>query len=1748
MADAVPKTEAAAPPSPESVAPSLEQGTYEILRARLTKHGADLRERLAKLNQARQEVFGTIRTSLVATERVTTRNNCVPRDMVAVDGNRFLFGYNVQFGLRSDIQLADVFALYEHRDHHFAELPLEPLSVEQFETDFKTLYRYYRNTVFTKFSLVGPHLYMVFRTGKSLDDIKTFKWLCQDGKLTYLGNRFDHEFKYPAQHEFAWTRTHRELHRQGLHPHISIEDRLFVECIGGDLTIKVEDNTDTGEGIYAEPVEQVDQTLDDAEIFYAVVGHLVLLKIRPYQEKASRYLVYNEKIKEVRRIDAIADACVLLPDSQGIIFPSGYYLQSGEFKLFDTELKDMMFYRRIAAPNGEDILHAFHNRESGHHVLLSYNQIAHTVEVPIVCGGFSLFEDGEMALFLPSAEPQRHHSIQIWQTPYVGLSWRPEVKTGSYLGKLGNPALVRCLAECHEVLTLLGKDDTYAGLYLDLVKQTGDLIDAHFWLDRPEAFQIREPLSEIRAAASSALAEFDKVVHLRRKAAAELSRVTAKVTETLRGVQRDRFEEIGRFVQRLTELRSLRGELISLKEVRYIDVAVLDKQEQEVRAAGDQLAQKTVVFLLKPEALLPFRQRGEALRDAVPGLAKATDARQHEEHLNAAAADLDLLVQTVTNLKIQDATESTRIVENISSLYVVLNQARAALKQRLRALRGTEAAAEFASQMRMLDQGLANYLDLCGTPEKCDEHLNRLLVQVEELEARFSDFDEYVVQLAEKRGALASAFEGRKVELVEARSRRANALLTAAERILKGIAGRAGQLAGLDEINAYFASDHMVEKVRDLVRQLLEMGDTVKAEDLQTRLKTIHEEAVRQFKDRQELFAGGKDVIQLGRHQFRVNTQELALTVVQRGENLCLHATGTGFFEPIEDQELRSTQSVWNLETGAETPEVYRGEHLAGHVFEEFEREGGLEVAGQLSPADLEEKVRVFMLPRFREGYVKGVHDYDASLILRALLELHARLGLLRYSPRSRALAGVFWDLFPEGDNKALLLGKVQGHGTIEKHFEHHNAAEACQPELERLIADFATRTRLFDAEWVPDAAEYLARQLAQGGRTVVSAQAMELCADFGRHMQTQRFTDAFRAARQAVERDPVTLYTLLRDWLRGYVGVTASAPQVGFIDEAAWLLLRGSRVPGETIDASAVHELEGLRGTHPRVQQGRLRLDYHDFVRRLRHHEAVVSPQYERCQLLKKKAVDAAAERLRLDELKPRVLTTFVRNRLIDTVYLPLVGDNLAKQLGAAGEAKRTDRMGMLLLVSPPGYGKTTLVEYLANRLGLVFVKINGPAIGHRVTSLDPAEATNSAAREELARLNLAFELGDNLMVCLDDIQHLNPEFLQKFISLCDAQRRIEGVYQGKPRAYDLRGRKVAIVMAGNPYTESGERFRIPDMLANRADTYNLGDVIGGHEQVFQLSYLENAAGSNPTLARLAGRHPKDLHALIQLAAQGTREGVEFEAQYSAEELSEFVGVMRKLMRIRDVVLRVNEAYIHSAAQADAYRTEPPFKLQGSYRNMNRLAEKVSPVMNDAEIEGLLQSHYRNEAQTLTQGAEASLLKFRELSGALTPAEAGRWEEIKKTFRKNLLFRAGDEQDPVGQVVRQLSAFHDGLDSIREVLSEAANRPAPPPAPFPPPPAPVTLIVAPPAPPLPLIPPASTAPAVSSPAPPISVSDGVREVRITPETLRRIWDLIELQVAAKDGPVSSESQMTVQMPGVMSAGEACAKNPPPKV
>ncbi len=1623
--------------------PQLEQGTYEIIRNRLLTQGRELSSRLEQLNAQRKQVFGSIDFSLLATERIATGNNCVPRDMTPI-GNRFLFGYNVHLGLRSETLLDDVFAIYTLENRSFTEQGLDMLQDEIFLNHFRDLYRYYRDTRFVKFAVRGPYLYMVFRIGQNVQDIKTFKWLIKDdGALRYVDNRSDHEFAFPCQHEFEWVRTTRDMHRTGHHPHISINDEVFVETIGGDLTIKIEDNTEIGEGIYAEPVDDPDQTLDDAEIYYADEGNLLLLKIKPYKEKAFRYIVYSKKVQQARRIDTIKDSCVLLPDDHGVIFANGFFLQTGEHKEFEIAEDDMMFEQRVQAPNGEDYLFVFYNRDSGTYVLLSYNLIEQAVQTPIICHGFSLFENGDLVYFKAAEEPKKTHVLQIWQTPYILSGYEAAEKQDSLLYKIGNKEIVRCMAACRSVINLVQREDTYANLYLDVVKYTTEILDAYFWLDNRDAFNLEEPLGAVRATANSAIEEFEKVVRIRQHTQGQIKDVSGRTRDLINHIHGMRFENIDQYVKALAGLRKMRGESITLKDLRYADLALIEELEQVVTQENERMAGRCVEFLLQPEALTPYREQVEAQKQRIEVVTKVTEGREIEKEIVNCGSELEMLIDMVSNLEIEDATQRTGIIDNISVIFALLNQVRAQLKNRIQELASVEGVAEFASQMKLIDQAVINYLDVCDKPEKCEDFLSKVMIQLEELEGKFADFDEFVGQLGDKRTEVYDAFQNRKLKLVEARNRRADGLARSAERILKGIRTRAESMDSVEAINGYFAADIMIDKVRNVIEQLTGMDDSVRADDIQARLKTIREDAVRRLKDRHELFVEGENVIAMGQHHFSVNTQTLDLTAILRDDAMYLHLTGTNFFEKITDADFLQTRDVWNQETVSENAQVYRGEYLAYLLYRQLQQLGATPGPDEVLAMDadaLRAYIQQFMGPRYNESYVKGVHDADAALLLRTLLNMHAHIGLLRYPSRARALARYFWACMPDQAFRQAVETKLGSYGLLYRTFEGNPEQTCYIAELNQRLSAWCTCLNLteLDAVLLRQAAEYLFYVLCADQTHPISAPAARIFQAFYQELDLKNIRSDFEQALDQVRVDEAVAFALVSDWIHTFVRNKGLDEEYGA--ETVAIVITGSFDQSALAEADVQCTIQGMTGGHSVIEKGEYTFHYNRFMLKLERFAQETVPRFITFQQTKQRLLDEARRDMRLDEFMPRVLTSFVRNKLIDSVYLPLIGDNLAKQIGVVGAATRTDRMGMLLLISPPGYGKTTLMEYIANRLGIIFMKINGPAIGHRVTSLDPVEAPNAASREELHKLNLSLEMGDNVMIYLDDIQHCNPEFLQKFISLCDAQRKIEGVYKGRTRTYDLRGKKVTVVMAGNPYTESGEMFKVPDMLSNRADTYNLGDIIGDKANVFKLSYLENALTSNPALSKLASRSRKDIHGIIRIAETGLREGVDLESNFSAEEVNELVTVMQKLIRVRDVILTVNQQYIRSAGQADEYRTEPAFKLQGSYRNMNRIAEKVQAVMNEQELETLIFDHYQVEAQTLTTGAEANLLKFRELLGTLSDQDQERWTAIKKTFNRNKLLHGADGEDKIGRIILHLSTFQEGLQDLREAVSQGAS------------------------------------------------------------------------------------------------------------
>jgi len=293
----------------------------------------------------------------------------------------------------------------------------------------------------------------------------------------------------------------------------------------------------------------------------------------------------------------------------------------------------------------------------------------------------------------------------------------------------------------------------------------------------------------------------------------------------------------------------VRGQVITLKELKYVDMGAVEQLEGKIAENSDRLSHRCVEFLLKENSLAPYSDRVTEQRTSIETLKTGVEAKALDEEIVGGANELEMLIDIVSNLKIEDATQRTRIIDNISEIYSNLNQTRATLKKKSQALMSVEGAAEFNSQLKLISQAVVNYLDVCDSPEKCDEYLTKMMVQIEELEGRFAEFD----QLAEKREEIYAAFDTKKLQLVESRNKRATALMSAADRILKGIRSRVSNFEAVEEINSYFASDLMIDKVRDIVSQLDEMGESVKVDDVQSRMKTVREDAVRQLRDKNEL-------------------------------------------------------------------------------------------------------------------------------------------------------------------------------------------------------------------------------------------------------------------------------------------------------------------------------------------------------------------------------------------------------------------------------------------------------------------------------------------------------------------------------------------------------------------------------------------------------------------------------------------------------------------------------------------------------------------------------------------------------------------------------------------------------------------------------------------------------------------------------------------------------------------------------
>jgi hypothetical protein len=1591
------------PPAPDSLGPSDAPAngsgapaheavttTYDLLTARLTEIAKRLRSQATKLNEQRAEIFASSPMTLGEQDRLNTDALSMPRDAVSVN-NMLLFGANVPTGLAAR-SANDMLLLYRvHQkgstDWDFTRIDANSpdwfLNDPALTRDLGEILTYYSEARLLSLEVRSEELLAVFGIGTSDDDIRVLRWRLSPGQPpAYIDAYGERDVRRENRYDFTWTETGRQNHVDGRWPHINIEQSMFIGIEKGALDFRIEDAVTGGKTLLSERIDEVDQSLSELKVSFARIGDLLLFRVLPYRESKERFYLYNRLSRTLDRADAIGRGCHQLPEGHGVVFPGGFHLRNGETRIFSTDASDYFIHASHRSPNGEDVLYTYNRPTTGEYLLLSYNMVSRSMATPVECVGYALFPDGTIVCVRAAKEPQRIHTVAVYSSPFCAPEqYQPPVASNSFFGRIGNPELVLAIGECLSIARDAESVTFNAPVFETLVARCTRLIDSHAWLAEEEADGLAGTIVDLRRSSGAVLDEFASVATGKREAAGKLDAASAAVGDLASGVEVE-IRDTDTYIVSLTRARTQLGELAALREVRYVDQQAVGDLERRTTEILERLSVRALEFLGHDEALTPVLS---ALSKAEKAASTATTSALVQEQVavvEAMGERLVMLTEVVGALEVTDTTVATSVLARLSDALAKRNSVRASMDARQSALKKSESEAAFTAGISVLAQRTSASLLASNDAASCDAALAGLLAEVENLELRFGDVQTFSDVLVARRQEISDAVLARRDALAAERTKRVDRLVTSAERVMGTLELRASKLADRAAVDAFFASDGLALKVRRSIDELVAIGEQGRASELTVALDGSKERARRGATDRSELMAEG--MVRIGRHSIGTNNEPFELRLVPDdvdGRGFQLRLAGTELRIPLPDERLAQYHDLSEQIYPSETTSFSRALFLA------FEA-----VHGSHLTADA---IRSFASTRLGDGYEPGVHDVDADLIAQRLRPSLAAPGAW-CAGVTRAVAALWWrslDLRVR-DSLARSMRAVASLGpgrALDALVAHHGPA----------LLEFATNEGLGEFFDTDDAIAVLLE-------TVGTLSISRAGADRGDDLA--RWTND-----KSLDVKSATLGELTR-WafdLHPTEGIGRAA-------EAAWRLLDGS---APIFDAPAVVNVTGLSSTHPTIIDGTLRVDVAETGSALRKYRRHGLQRFQEFQAARREELSDWHAKLAVDRLRPRVLSSFVRNRLVDEVYLPLLGDNLARQLGLNGPSQ-----GLLLLTSPPGYGKTTLVEYLVDLLGFALVKINGPALGPHVTSLDPAAAPDATSAEELRRMNRAFAMGTNVVCYLDDMQHVSPEFLQRFVPLCDATRRIEGVLEGVPRTYDLSGRRFVMVMAGNPYTGAGASFRVPDMLANRADVHNLGEMVTGAADAFAQSYIENACGANELLAPVIARGRGDLGPLIRAATGEQIRSEDLTHSYSAAELQRITAVLRHFVQIRDVLMKVNAAYMQSATLDDGMRGEPPFLLQGSYRNLARIAPRVVPAMTSDEVTALVRDHYQAESQTLAAAASWNLAKLAEVLGSTDPAAHALVEQLRERHRANA----------VGE--NPLAVIAGALRGIQEDIREAVT------------------------------------------------------------------------------------------------------------
>lgn len=1597
-----------------------ELNSLDLIKKRMSRNNEELLKSLNHLNAERNNSFKREDLKLLATIPVRSEKLSSPKDIFNyTDG--LLVGYSIQKS--KETLLSDVFSLYKIGEEESTLLDINQsiLNNPKFKDEFSRMYRYYDAVQFNQFISEEDSITAVFKYGTNDNDLKGFKWdKDRNGTFQYAGEVSLNNLLSIIQKE---TNKWSEVKVKGnISKKIKLNDDVFIRFNNEKSSIEF---ISKDKVLFSEALKEKLQTFEDMEFHLSGFDTLVLVKFKPYNEN-SRYYIFDSVNVTINRCDSLKNNIIQLPQNNGIIFGNGYYLSKGEFKLFE-EGTELNYLKTLKSPNGEDYLIVYYDQNHNSYSLFQFNLVEQSVSAPIKTRGYAITEDGKILLIKSGTYDTRDHAVQKWDSPYSSEIFYQKLqsqKEKTRLNKVGNNELVKAISAIKQIIDFIETKEVTVEIYSNVIKMIDDVIDKYHWLSMFNDLNLLTILKEEKETANLVLEEFKKVEEIKVYSQNKFNKIKAKAEEVFTKT-RIKQSDIEHMMAVLVEVKALTGEVSALKGERYINQNSLDNLILEAERVYGNVNSIIAELLNKDATYVKFEEKVKELKIKVEENDTYKEISEVIKEIEEISKSIGFLNEEIGNLNFEDNRVLSEVLEKVAMLFSAINQIRSIAKNKESKLALEEAHVEFGSQSKILEQTLENSLMKSTTIEKSDEEYAKVLSLIQNLESRFSHIgdENFSKAIEEQKNDIVSAFAAHKKTLRNKLQEKVGNLRKAVEVSLKTIANKADKAFSLNEISTLFLTDGVIIRANTMIDEIATYGEVTIAEELKGQINQLRKKAIKRVRDDSDLFEDQGNILKLGNHKFSVNKKPFDIVLIKNNGKIYSHVETTKYYKEIPLLESqKNIYDVWDYDVISENKDLYRSEFLAYSILQDA-RNGVNGLSNNMineilrkgvwnnKQVKLINVINNYSSKLFREGYIKGVHDLDAEKIVVALNDVYEKSTDVRFSSDEKIAAILLYShikkmkkesIFNEVKNGISLIEKINSSVILDK------ARTKIRNEFDSIDLDLSLDVLEYMVKYV-ESAKYCSKE--------VSSSYEEMKKILGSFLGD--FKEEINSETCSLEHKMVYI-SELRNMLNDYCKFSEKTTSI--VEELIIYFMR-KEILSQSIEVKDFNysiTISGLMGSHNSInEKGELTITVEDFNRRNKIHREKTIPLYDLVDKIRADILKKEKESINLNSMIAKPLVSFVKNKLISQSYLPKFGSNFAKQIGETGKNKRADTMGMLLLTSPPGYGKTTLVEYIVDKLGMLFVKINCPSIGHEITSLDPSQATNLTARNEIEKINFAFEMGDNVCLYLDDIQHTNPEFLQKFISLCDGTRTVDGVWQGESKTYNLRGRRFSVVMAGNPYTESGEMFKIPDMLANRADTYNLGEISSDDKHVFELSYIENALTSNNVTASLMDRSANDIYLFLKQIEGIHVDNEAFDNEYSDAEAEEIRAVLRIMKRIQKTILKVNQQYIYSASQSDEYRIEPAFKLQGSYRNMSKIMEKVLPLMTENEVDSLIMDHYQSEAQTLTKSNEENLLKFKEIFGNMNEEEKARWEFLKQEFMKG---KKNAEQESIAVSLKDIA------------------------------------------------------------------------------------------------------------------------------